>query len=79
MLNRNRPNHTSLMACSISSRPSRCAAAPRAGLDPDLRAPSSMLRGRDEEVALQSNKEVHLLLDTAYPHVSNPARAKRAK
>jgi hypothetical protein len=33
-LNRSRPDRASLTACSIASRPSRCAAALRAGLDP---------------------------------------------
>jgi len=32
IVNRSRPNRTSLTACSIASRPSRCAAALRAGL-----------------------------------------------
>jgi hypothetical protein len=34
IINRFRPNRVSLTACSIRSRPNRCAAALRAGLDP---------------------------------------------
>jgi hypothetical protein len=65
------PDHPSLMACSITSRPSRFAAPLRSGLDVICaRHRHGSMVGTKSGLVIE--QRAGQLLDTLHPHVSKP-------